>query len=97
MSGHFKLKKLMIKVETFEHCVDNVVVSQRVVKLFGLPIYTRYTETSNYNYVGQFDANNFTNNNTEEKKNASLYTETHIGFTNEENEETTKGDNSESK
>ena len=88
----------MIKVETFEHCVDNVVVSQRVVKLFGLPIYTRYMETSNYNYVGQFDANNFTNNNnTEEKSNSPLYTETHIGFTNEENEETTKRDTSESK
>lgn len=87
----------MLKVETFEHCVDGVVVSQRVVKLFGLPIYTRYMETSNYNYVGQFDANNFTNNNnTEEKKNIPLYTETHIGFTNEENKETTKRDTSES-
>ncbi len=87
----------MIKVETFEHCVDNVVVSQRVVKLFGLPIYTRYTETSNYNYVGQFDANNFTNNNsTEENKNIPLYAETHIGCTNEESKETTKGDTTES-
>lgn len=86
----------MIKVETLEHCVDGVVVSQRVVKLFGLPIYTRYTETSNYNYVGQFDANNFTNNNAEEKKNIPLYTETHIGFTNEENKETTKRDTSKS-
>lgn len=88
----------MIKIQTVEHCIDGVVVSQRVIKLFGLPIYSRTMETSNYNYVGQFDANNFTNNNnTEEKSNSPLYTETHIGFTNEENEETTKRDNSESK
>lgn len=86
----------MIKVETLEHCIDGVVVSQRVVKLFGLPIYTRIMETSNYNYVGQFDTNNFTNNNIEEKKKASLYTETHIGFANEEtNKETTEGSTSE--
>lgn len=81
----------MIKVETFEHCIDGVVVSQKVIKLFGLPIYTRSMETSNYNYVGQFDANNFTNNNTEERKDIPLYTETHIGFANEEtNKETTE-------
>lgn len=88
----------MIKIQTVEHCVDGVVVSQRVVKLFGLPIYTRYTETSNYNYVGQFDANNFTNNNTEKKKDIPLYTETHIGYTNEEtNKEFTERSSSEQK
>lgn len=86
----------MIKVETFEHCIDGMVVSRRVIKLFGLPIYTRIMKTSNYNYVGQFDANNFTNNNIEENKNIPLYTETHIGFKNEENKETTKRDTTES-
>ena len=74
----------MLKVETFEHCVDGVVVSQRVVKLFGLPIYTRYMETSNYNYVGQFDANNFQSTN--EDNPPKIYTETNIGFQKDEEE-----------
>jgi len=86
----------MIKIQTVEHCIDGVVVSQRVIKLFGLPIYSRTMETSNYNYVGQFDANNFTNNNAEEKDHVPLYTETHIGFANEENnKETSEGSTSE--
>lgn len=72
----------MLKINTIEHCVDGIVVSQKVIKLFGLPIFTRRTETSNYNYVGQFDVSNFVNtNDVEEKKNTSLYTETNIGFT----------------
>ena len=81
----------VLKINTIEHCVDGIVVSQKVIKFFGLPIFTRRTETSNYNYVGQFDANNFTNtNNVEEKKNIPLYTETNIGFTNDkESEEAT--------
>ena len=73
----------MLKVYTTEYCEQGIVVSQKVIKLFGLPIFTRRTETSNYNYVGQFDANNFVNtNNVEEKKNIPLYTETNIGFSN---------------
>ena len=81
----------VLKINTIEHCVDGIVVSQKVIKLFGLPIFTRHTETSNYNYVGQFDANNFVNtNNVEEKKNIPLYTETNMGFTNDkESEEAT--------
>lgn len=72
--------------ETIEHCIDGVVVSQRVIKLFGLPIYSRTMETSNYNYVGQFDANNFQSTN--EDNPPKIYTETNIGF--QKNEEETK-------
>ena len=81
----------VLKINTIEHCVDGIVVSQKVIKLFGLPIFIRRTETSNYNYVGQFDVNNFVNtNDVEEKKNTSLYTETNMGFTNDkESEEAT--------
>lgn len=78
----------VLKINTIEYCVDGVVVSQKVIKLFGLPIFTRHIETSNYNYVGQFDANNFVNtNNVEEKKNIPLYTETNMGFTNDKESE----------
>jgi len=82
--------------ETIEHCIDGVVVSQRVIKLFGLPIYSRTMETSNYNYVGQFDSNNFINDKNQDEEKIPLYTETHIGFANEEtNKETTEGSASE--
>ena len=54
--------------ETIEHCIDGVVVSQRVIKLFGLPIYSRTMETSNYNYVGQFDSNNFINDKNQDEE-----------------------------
>ena len=77
----------ILTIHNVEHLVsENTVAYQKVVKLFGMPIFIRYTETSNYNYVGQFDPNNFTN--TVEKKDIPLYTETHIGFANEENTKT---------
>ena len=79
----------LITIETFEHSVDGVVVSHRVIKLFGLPLFIRHTESSNYNWVAQFDPNNFVKPE-EEKKDIPLYTETHIGFS---NEETTKENN----
>ena len=75
----------IFKIETSEHVINGTMVSQKVTKLFGLPIYVNYTETSNYNLVGQFDPRNFTNNQQEEQTKIPLYTETHIGFSNEEN------------
>ena len=89
----------MFKIETLEHCIDGIVVSQKVIKLFGLPIFIRTMETSNYNYVGQFDANNFVSKQEEQPKTVPLYSETNIGFTNEKtkkecDKETSEGSNS---
>lgn len=79
----------LITIETFEHLIDGIVVSHKVTKFCGIPLYSTHVESSNYNWVGQFDAQNFTRNQ-EEKKDIPLYTETHIGFN---NEETTKENN----
>lgn len=72
----------MIKIQTIEHCVEGVVVSQKVIKLFGLPIFKRYLETSNYTLAGQFDSNNYITKEEPSTEN-KMYKETKIGFTNE--------------
>ena len=78
----------ILSIEMSEHSIEGTMVSQKVIKFFGLPIFSKWFETSNYNVVGQFDPANFTSNQ-EEKKDIPLYTETHIGFNSEENEKTT--------
>ena len=75
----------LISIETYEHLVEeNIVVSYKIVKFCGIPLYTIKLESSNYNLVGQFDAQNFTKK--EEEKPSPLYTETKIGFENGNNE-----------
>ena len=78
----------VLKINTIEHCVDGIVVSQKVIKLFGLPIYIKTMETSNYNYVGQFDVNNFVKEGQEEIQSSGIYTETNIGFNRDEEKAT---------
>lgn len=73
----------LISIETFEHLIEDVVVSYKIVKFCGIPLYSTKVESSNYNWVGQFDANNFTTDKPkEEEKYIPLYTQTNIGFNN---------------
>ena len=73
----------LISIETFEHLIEGVVVSYKVIKFCGIPLYSTKVESSNYNWVGQFDASNFTMNKPkEEEEHIPLYTETNIGFNN---------------
>ena len=78
----------IVSNKNVEHCIDGVVVSQKVIKLFGLPIYIKTMETSNYNYVGQFDINNFVKEGQEEIQSSGIYTETNIGFNRDEEKAT---------
>lgn len=73
----------LISIETFEHLIDGVVVSYKIIKFCGIPLYSTKVESSNYNWVGQFDADNFiTKKTNEEEEHIPLYTETNIGFSN---------------
>lgn len=82
----------LISINTFEHLIENnVVVSYKVIKFCGIPLYSIRIESSNYNWVGQFDADNFIAKTKEDEEHIPLYTETNIGFNShgKETEETT--------
>lgn len=74
----------LISVHTYEHLAEeNTVVSYKIIRFLGIPLYSWCMESSNYNYVGQFNSANFTTNN-EEVPASSLYKTTNIGYKNEE-------------
>lgn len=75
----------ILSINTYEHLVEDTVVSCKIITFCGIPIYNKKLESSNYNYVGQFDVSNFTNNNEEsENKTSKIYKQTNIGFNHEE-------------
>lgn len=77
----------LISIKTFEHLIEGRVVSYKRIKFCGIPLYTSEVESSNYNWVGQFDANNFTTNKPKvEEEHIPLYTETNIGFNSHDKE-----------
>lgn len=79
----------LINIETYEHLIDGIVVSHKAIKFCGIPLYVSHIESSNYNWVGQFDADNFRNDKQEESKPTPIYTETNIGFNHDKDEKTT--------
>lgn len=80
----------LITKDCYEHLIDGVAVSHKVIKFCGISLFTVHMESTNCNWTSQFDADNFITNKQDDDNQASIYTETNIGFKNDkENTETT--------